>query len=119
MALTAVQKRNRADQLFDNAYTFLSQYFQTYGFTTIPAQKINIPKFEEVDVYMRVTGTNTDAELDIIIEHDGIYYARRDNVVNGIRNSGTWNVIPTPTIEDIIQGPPYSIQVATNTYVTF
>lgn len=111
MALTLQQKRQKADTFFDNLYSLLRNYFQQNGFKTIPAQKLNIPKFEEVDVYMRVLGTANNANLDVMVEDAGIYYARRDTVVNGVRSSGSWSQIATPNIENIIQGPPYSICV--------
>ena len=119
MALTLQQKRAKANAFFNRLYGLLLSYYQEEGFHTIPITLINIPRFEEIDVYFRVTGTANNANLDMLVEHDGTQYARRDTVVNGTRNVGTWGVVNVTLPTDLPSAPPYAVQVKENVCISF
>lgn len=119
MPLTLQQKRNKADQFFDRLYNNLQIYYQDEGFHTISITKINIFIFEEIDVYFRVTGTAQNANLDVCVNDDGTTYVRRDTVVSGQRNEGTWQQINVTLPSDVRVGPPYSVLVKDNIAIAF
>ena len=119
MALTLQQKRNKADNFFDSLFTNLKQYFQDNGFHTIPITKINIPKFEEVDIYFRVTGTGINAQLDVCVDHNGTTYLRSDTYINGVRTAGNWSQVNITIPDTVVTAPPYAVQVKDNTCISF
>ena len=119
MALTLQQKRNKANTFFNKLFVNLKQYFQDEGFHTIPITKINIPKFEEVDIYFRVTGTANNAELDMCVDHNGTTYLRSDTFISGVRTAGSWSQvnITIPTV--VASAPPYAVQVKEGVCISF
>jgi len=116
---TLQEKRTKADTIFDRLYSVLLSFFQKNGFQQLSAQRLNIPRFEDVDVYFRVTGTATNANLDVAVEHNSSWYARTDTVITGIRTEGTWQSIAPLAFDDVAGGPPYSIKIEQGTHVSF
>ena len=116
---TLSQKRARADEVFDKIFDRLRDYFVREGFTTLPAQRVNLPVFEEVTIFLRVTGTPTSASLDIAVEHNGAIYLRQDQFLSGTRIRGQWAPAAHLELEHLTMGPPYSVRVAEGTYVSF
>jgi hypothetical protein len=119
MALTLQQKRDKADAFFDKLFVNLQKYFQDDGFHTIPITKINIPKFEEVDIYFRVAGTANNAQLGMCVDDAGTTYLRTDTVIGGQRNAGSWSQVDITIPETVITAPPYAVQVKENTCISF